>query len=194
MPPISGGTCDDFPQCGCTANQNCDVTDATGVTACEPAGSVPAYGNCTALGQCGVGYQCVGTVCQPFCGSNNDCPGAGRECIQVLSGATGNPPIPADFVCTSGCNPIDPQAICGPGTTCDFFDITHTQCFGPSGFGMGANGCTQTNPFLCAPGYICLSDNSCMKWCRIGHNDCSGAQTCLDLGDSLGGVEYGYCD
>jgi hypothetical protein len=110
MPPISGGACDDIPQCGCQDNQNCDVIDSSGTT------------------------------------------------------------------------------------TCDFFDTVHTQCFGPAGFGTGPNGCTQDNPFLCAPGYVCLSDNSCTKWCRIGHADCSGAQTCMDLGDSLGGVDFGYCD
>ena len=93
---------------------------------------------------------------QPFCNSNADCPGIGRECIQVDSSDTGNPPIPADFVCTAGCDPINPSAICGTGVTCDFYDTTFTQCFGPVGFGVGANGCTQDNPLLCARGYICL--------------------------------------
>jgi hypothetical protein len=170
------------------------VPGADGVTACEPIGAVPPYGNCTNLGQCGKGYQCVGNVCQPFCNSLADCPGPGRDCFQVTSGGTPSTPIPADFICAAGCDPRNPALICGPGTTCEFYDdgIT-TGCFEQTD--TSTTTCDATNDiFACAKGYVCLVDDTCKKWCRIGvASDCTGL-TCMATGDSFNGVSYGVCE
>lgn len=85
-PLVQGGVCNQFDQCGCKNGLNCDIMSTVGITSCEPAGNVPAFGACQSPSQCSVGTTCVDYACAPFCRSDPDCP-AGHTCAQVyLSG------------------------------------------------------------------------------------------------------------
>jgi hypothetical protein len=192
-PPISG-TCDDFPQCGCSAGKNCDVTDLAGTTSCVNAGGIAAYGHCTDIGQCGAGYSCVGQVCKPFCTTSNDCPGVndGAQCIQVTYDDNGTTkPIPGMYTCTAACDPLQTNS-CGGGAGC-FLAGGTADCV-PAGLGVGVGACAS-DPFACAPGYVCLSDDSCRKWCRVGLNDCTSGQSCVQLSGPVTykGYTWGTC-
>jgi hypothetical protein len=201
-PPVAGGACDTWPQCGCNAGMNCDVTGLDGKTACVLAGNVQPYRSCGAANACGAGYACIGgdhSVCKQFCESNADCAGSLRECLQVVYAADDagtETPIPEYKVCSAGCALEDSAATCGPDATCyPNAAATATDCIGDVGTATGPNGCSSTDPFTCAPGYVCLADDSCKKWCRVGQvGDCPGS-SCGGFSTPLilDGVTYGAC-
>lgn len=163
-----------------------------------PAGSKTAGQSCKDLGECAKGLTCVFGACQSFCASPGDCPKAGSSCLPVLyydSATKTTKAIPGFTTCAAPCDPLTPSKVCGAGANCLFADPTHTTCSG-GGTGIGAAACSSTNPFSCAPGYLCLSTNECRRWCRIGFSgDCPSGKTCGALTDhpKLSGVEYGVC-
>jgi collagen type VII alpha len=195
-PPVPGGVCDTAPQCGCTNGQACVVTNpTTGMTGCANPGNVQPNQNCSS-GSCVAGYECVGSACKKYCSSAADC--GGQDCIQVTYTPSGGSPtnIPGMMVCTSGCKLENPGTVCGSGLTCYQASQTGsaTDC-GPAGTGTGANGCTSADPTTCAPGYICLTDNSCAHWCRIGFSSDCPSGTCANLQTPpvINNVTYGVC-
>ena len=193
--------CIPFPQCGC-GDLNCEVTASDGTTSCSAVTSTPLYANCVGYGSCPKGAECIGGVCKPFCASAADCTGGYRTCEQITStGKNGGPPVPALKVCSSGCDPIAPLAVCGPDVACfpwpfdgkkkDFGD-----CFGKVGKGVGPGACSGTNQSDCAPGYYCTQAGDCTQWCRVGHPEDCTTGTCvpfIDVPVSIAGVPYGIC-
>jgi hypothetical protein len=196
-PPVAGGACDTSPQCGCNSGQACVVVNqTTGSTGCVAAGSVQPAQNCSSGSTCIAGYDCVGQACKKYCDSATDC-GGGQDCVQVsVTDSSGNStPIPSMKVCTTGCALENPGAVCGSGLNCYQASQTSsaTDC-GPAGTGTGASGCSQTDPTTCAPGYVCLTDNSCAHWCRVGMSDCpTGSCANLQTPPVINGVTYGIC-
>ncbi len=203
-PPAPTAPCSEFPQCGCAAGQNCNSADATGMTACVASGNTPAYNNCSGVGQCQKGFECVGGVCKPYCSGSGDCPGTNRECASVVD--TNSNPIPGDKICSQNCNPLNPQdssngfapcgadVDCGGGTQAD----PRSDCFGPAvATNTAGTNCNTTN---CAPGFVCVggavSGYSCYHYCRVGNNgDCpSGTCHALSTGEYVGATQYGYCN
>ncbi|MBK7401544.1 MAG: hypothetical protein IPJ34_36155 [Myxococcales bacterium] len=201
--PTDGAACTPLPQCGCGAGLNCDLTSVDGSASCVPAGSKGLHGSpCTPVwssgtaSACAKGFTCVLGACQEFCATATDCSKAGASClaIEYYDGTT-TKSIPGTKACAAPCDPLTPSKVCGASTNCLFADTTHTTCAG-AGAGIGASGCSSTNPFSCAPGYLCLSTNECRRWCRIGFaGDCPSGKTCGALTDhpKLSGVEYGVC-
>ncbi len=196
--PADGAACTFAPQCGCGTGLNCDVTSVDGSASCVPAGAKTLGQSCKDLGECAKGLTCVFGACQAFCASPSDCPKAGSACLPVLyydSTTKTTKAIPGFTDCAAPCDPLAPSKVCGAGPNCLFADATHTTCAG-GGTGVGASACSSTNPFSCAPGYLCLSTNECRRWCRIGFSgDCPSGKTCGALTDhpKLSGVEYGVC-
>jgi hypothetical protein len=197
-PPTSESSCDTFPQCGCELGQKCDIVDIrTGHAQCFADAPVLPYQPCIGTSKefCIRGTTCIGGVCKPFCQSADDCPGVRRECLQVeLFSAGVATAVPGLFVCTAACDPIDPVGTCGPGLGCFFTSDSGpgTDCFGTDS-AVGAGACAAGES--CAPGYVCVDQSDCLKWCRVGNpNDC-GTDACggLLFAPTIDGVQYGVC-
>lgn len=194
----SQGQCDPFPQCGCNANESCVVFDTSGNTACVDAGPLGAWASCTYKDDCQKGMECIGFACKPFCADASDCVGTNVTCEQIKNPPNTGKDIPGLVVCSSGCDPHDPSAICGANVGCypqpwPDKGPYHGDCFGHAKGGMGPGACA-TDMFACAPGWGCISGD-CEAWCRITSNDCPTNQVCVPLDPAaiVAGVEYGVC-
>jgi hypothetical protein len=197
------GICSTFPQCGC-GTENCVVLSTAGVTGCVPVGTTPLWYDCSGVNPetCERGATCIGGVCKPFCGSASDCTGTNVTCDSIDQVGT-NVPIPNLFVCSSGCDPVNPSAICGPGVTCfpypwDGLEHDHGNCIGGAGTGVGSGACVGKNNDYppCAPGYYCTLAGDCLHWCRVGLTDCANGETCVGISPpptAIEGVTYGLC-
>jgi hypothetical protein len=201
-PPVPGGKCDTFPQCGCAAGLACNVYDpATGTTQCVAAGTIAAYAACTNLTDCMAGHACVGGACKAYCDADPDCAKTGGACIQVTYDDQGvSKPVPGMKVCTKKCKLENPSMDCGPTLGC-YLDTSvnppRTDC-AKAGTAMGPGTCSTTNTTVCAPGYVCLTNNECAKWCRVGYTtDCSGGKKCVGFSAPnqifVNTIEYGVC-
>jgi hypothetical protein len=199
--PPAGSPCALFPQCGCCATQNCVVTTAaTGKTACIAAGTDGVHEPCTSNTECQKGMQCIAGVCVPFCKVDSDCTIAGSpRCkgVQYLpSGSTTPTDVPGLKICLAQCDVLNPSTVCGPNTSCFFPYLSDdtTECTA-AGTSTVKGGCA-TNNFACAPGYICVNDGDCFKWCRIGFaTDCPSGRVCTGFMTPItkSGTEYGVC-
>jgi hypothetical protein len=199
-----GTICSVAPQCGCE-NRTCAVVDTSGTLDCVDIGTTPRWWPCTALvGACGFGDQCIGGACKPLCVTNADC--GGGACIQITT--TGDPRTGTDIpnlkVCSSGCDPLNPSGVCGPGVNCMAVFKTKTattsDCIASAGNAMGVGGCAN-NPAACAPGWMCLGAGAhmgdCSKFCRMLHpEDCPMNQSCENFQPHFlfNGAEYGTCN
>ena len=211
---VPTSTCGIWPQCGCSgATPNCNVEDdTTGKASCAAAGTVPDWNTCTGNGdgQCGVGRSCVDGVCSPFCGAVSDCPGSYRDCFQVQNST------PADItgmkVCSSFCDPTNPQSASGGHTACGanvncYPGSDHIPyCLGPTTAGGTQDKSCGTNApdsTKCAPGYACVTISlfgtnvyQCQKFCAVGvSGSCPSSYTCSSFGTKqyAGTQEIGGC-
>ncbi|MDB4966467.1 MAG: hypothetical protein JWN44_2156 [Myxococcales bacterium] len=210
--------CGIFPQCGCVGGQNCNVENTTsGQAMCVAAGATPDWNNCTGNGdaQCAKGSTCVDGVCSPFCGAVGDCPGAYRDCFQVVNSTQAN--IPGMKVCSLFCDPTNPQnsaggyAACGPNVNCFPGADRISYCLGPTtASGVQNTNCkvgTAGDNSKCAPGLACVHETifgsefyTCYKFCKVGvANECSGlgsgvACRAFATKQYAGGQEIGSCN
>ena len=202
-PPVAGGTCDTVPQCGCQPGQACTVTSTTGTTGCITAGTQGPFTACTANGACQAGYACIGGACKPLCETQADCKlSPNAKCRQVMYDNAGtSTPIPKMLFCSAACA-LENPASCGTGLACleDGQNPAGTDCATSTGTATGKGGCQKSpnpDPRLCAPGYACLTNGDCAKWCRVGKTgDCSSG-TCAGFAAPnqlfVYGQEYGVC-
>jgi hypothetical protein len=209
---VPASTCGIWPQCGCSgATPNCNVEDDTTFKAsCAAVGVTPDWNNCSnnGDGQCTVGRSCVNGVCMPFCGAVTDCPGSYRNCVQVTNSSNAN--ITGMKVCTSYCDPTNPQnatggfTACGPGVNCYPSTDHNPYCLGPTAAGGTQNAnCSTSNAAddtKCAPGYICLNSlpsvYACYRLCKVGGSGgCPSGTSCNSFATSAysGPQEIGYC-
>ncbi len=194
--PSSAYPCQVFPQCGCSSAQsNCVFTKSSTAnsisTECVEAGTVQAYRACTNhSGDCDEGTTCLDGVCKPFCLVNGDC--VSGTCSPVYW--TGSATIPGFSVCASGCDPLSPQAKCGP-LNCSLAKGGALDCLA-FGSGTGPGDCSTSNPSTCKVGYFCYNGNDCARWCRAPpYSDCEPQLKCWSLSPSVkaNGTEYGVC-
>jgi hypothetical protein len=209
---VPTSTCGIWPQCGCAGTTpNCNVEDdTTGRAACAAVGTVPDWNSCTGNGdtECGVGRSCVDGVCSPFCGAVSDCPGSYRDCFQV--GNSAGTDITGMKVCSSFCDPTNPQSAtgghmaCGPNVNCYPGSDHVPYCLGPTtAAGTQGKSCATSNasdPTKCAPGYACvglgLNLFQCQKFCGVGvANSCPSSYTCSSFATKVyaGTQEIGGC-
>jgi hypothetical protein len=201
-PPVAGGECDTFPPCGCKAGDSCDVVSTSGTTKCGPSGNIKKGFVCKYINDCAPGLTCVGSACKPFCEVPGDCTTSGADCTAVTFSQPdgGTADVPGMRTCTDQCDLITAQS-CGPGAGCYPVDDIKVQP-GHSVCVEAGTSTTSCSPTIdCAPGYVCLSDNKCYKWCRSNvASDCSG--TCYQFQDNnnnvgfyyVGAQGYGVCD
>lgn len=184
-PPVSGGLCDTVPQCGCPAGQACDVAYVGGETKCFATQNIAKGNPCDDLGVCAPGLTCVGTVCRAFCENDSTCGTVPGACFDVMydPGDGGSSAIPEMHVCTDQCDLRTSQG-CPSGITCVPFDdlgVTGGRSVCVVG-GTSTGACSAT--LKCAPGYACMGDDQCHRWCRAStDSDCASGETCYQLTD-----------
>ncbi len=204
-PPSDG--CGLSPQCGCNANETCDITIAVnGAVSCVKAGTKTLGRACMVTSECLQGFTCQFGSCRPFCAKvGASCTIAGTGVCIAATDAS-NVPMPNDRVCTLTCDPVSPDALCGAGNTCLWFPALYapakvTDCSFP-GDVVALAACTTD--YDCVAGYACGNHPTkglqCEKWCRIGAAfaaDCPGGFTCKDVyaanAPVIGGLKEGLC-
>lgn len=199
------------PQCGCAANETCDVTNRmSGATSCITAGTTTLGRPCDATGECAAGLACIYGACRPYCKTpRSKCAVGGTDlCVEMVDGA--NKPLTNMAFCTINCDPRVPSAVCG-SNACHWFPTYYAPAkVSDCNFG-GTAGHTQTcnGDGDCLPGYACVpepgnaSRSECQRWCRIGlagRGDCEGLPTSFTCKDYfaanapvINGVKEGVC-
>lgn len=206
VPP--NNRCGLVPQCGCGANETCDVTnETTGATSCVSGGSATLGRPCTQTGDCMAGLTCDFGACRPYCSTpRSKCGVAGTDlCVEVLDSA--DKPITNKAVCTINCDPRSPQGVCGTNA-CLWFPTYYN----PSKI-SDCNFAGTVQPYAaecqgdgdCTQGHACIDHPKigfeCERWCRIGvAGDCPTSPANLKCKDVLGanapvisGQKLGVC-
>lgn len=189
------------PQCGCAANQTCDVTNQTsGASSCVAAGSGALGSHCTSTSNCAAGYTCIYNACRPYCETvGNACSGSGLGNCQQAYDSAGENEITNGKVCGIACDLLAPSTACGTNN-CIWDEINGQPDCDKSGSGARWSKCTAYND--CKQGLACVYHPifglECEEWCRIGKNDCtSSSDTCVDVYGAdapvIGGVKLGHC-
>lgn len=188
------------PQCGCAANETCDVTNkSNGSVSCILAGGGPVGSLCTTSSQCAVGLTCAYGACRPYCATENTaCTGAGLG----MCGQYYDPPgtaVPNSKVCTITCDLRNPSAACGSNTCIWDGSVNASDCDTAGTKGLYA-ACTKYND--CKQGMACVNHPifgyECERWCRVGQNgDCGLFESCVDVYGAgapvQGGAKLGHC-
>lgn len=193
-------TCGLAPQCGCAANQTCDVTNTTnGGVSCVLAGGGTLGSYCTSTTQCAKGFTCGYNACRPYCPTiGTNCAGAGLgPCAQYYDPALGTP-ITNSKVCSVTCDLRNPTAVCGSNNCIFDTTVNATDCDKTGTKALYA-ACTRYND--CQQGLACADHPifgfECEKWCRLGQNDCGILESCTDVYGAVapmsGGVKLGHC-
>ncbi len=99
-----------------------------------------------------------------------------------------------------GCLPHDPEPVCGPGKSCQFRSLIPadyaTDCI-PEGTGIGVSACRNSDSTLCAAPRLCYNGADCLRWCRLGSQDCAVCghvcQQIINPIPTIGTVQYGLC-
>jgi hypothetical protein len=183
------------PQCGCDSHSTCDVdypAHTDGTVHCVQSTSGAGIGSaCSATAGCAPGLACWGSVCRPYCATpglscNNS---ALDDCEQWYDSQQA---VPNATVCEIDCK-LDDLYACGGGENgCIYINANETDCLsvGPA----SSVSCSAQNPY-CAPGYVCLTDNSCAQWCEVPLGNCANNLQCTSLSPAVvsHGIEYGAC-
>ncbi len=159
---------------GCSGNLLCEPVEFGGTTgACFQLGSGALNGTCT--------QDDVSSGCAANAGICIDDGGANTQCRAICNffGSPAGCGAPrhcgVNDVCT-GVTP-DPAALNG-----------HCNAAATAGDGCGANANAVRG--------VCIDAGdptlSCLKWCRLAGNDCTGGLTCLDV--FMDGTPVGVCD
>jgi len=195
------------PQCGCGANETCEVTnDTTGATSCVSAGAATLGRNCTQTGDCLAGFTCAYGACRPYCKTAGAKCDVGGTDLCVQSMGNDDKPIPNRSFCTIMCDPRVPAAVCGTNS-CEWFATAYapnkvSDC-NRAGTKAALALCDYTDE--CLPGLACITHpnaqvgRECEQWCRIGQtpSDCKTGFQCKDVfgvnAPVINGVKEGIC-
>jgi hypothetical protein len=188
------------PQCGCAANETCDVIDkSTGAVSCVAAGDGVLGSACTETSQCGLGLTCALGACRPYCSTvKSACSGAGvGTCLQATNSSGSG--IRNLKVCTIPCDVLSPAAACASNTCTWDSTAKLANCEG-AGTRSVRQACARSSD--CMPGLACarhpVVGMECERWCRVGHDDeCGILQKCNDVygadGPTQGTDKLGLC-
>jgi hypothetical protein len=223
--PVDGNGCTTqpctlAPQCGCPANQSCDIdpTDLVG-NVCR-AINVPGKdtNTCGSFSECDKGYVCIGDgthdTCKRYCTQNGDCGTPRGQCvIQLTDGSTPPKDIPGAVVCSSNCDPATSAAAYCPASyksaifTATFggtdHDISDCEIQGTGTQGTNCLVAGAGDDTKCNANYACTTLNgttfACRRYCNrtTGGTECAAlGKTCIGFNPALtiGGTEYGVCN
>ncbi|HTJ41656.1 MAG TPA: hypothetical protein VL463_06150 [Kofleriaceae bacterium] len=196
------------PQCGCPANQSCDIdpTDLMGnlCRAINTPGKETS--TCGSFSECDKGYVCLNDgACHRYCATSGDCISPRGQCVIQLQ--NGGVDIDGAIVCSSNCDPIgNASTYCPANDKCGIFtatfkgttyDITDCEAQGAGGQGTNCKVGTSGDDTKCAANYSCTTldgtNFACRKYCTFQSGQCS--TSCLHFNPALtiGGTEYGVC-
>ncbi len=179
----AGAKCRVAPNCGCAANETCELVAADGRGECKPAGSVASGGFCKQNTECAVGLACLGGQCGAYCVKEPEC--SGGSCAPLEFGGT---PVAGVGICTFPCDPLNASA-CAAGNACRITTTNSTACFANPGTGAPGAACTTDDN--CAPTLFC-NGTQCVAICVAG-TTCGGGSACSDTVVTANGVGYGLC-
>lgn len=179
--------CGVSPQCGCGSNETCYVTDATGTVACIGAGSKPMGSSCKSTSECALGLTCELSACHAFCNQGSCTDPKTTSCVDLQDGNGGT--VPNDSICRIKCSLDSPSTACGTGNCTPINNGAETDCIGAG----TSTTCSTSNPWSCQQGAVCLTDNTCHKWCKVGTSCPSGSCQALNPSINVDGVDYGVC-
>lgn len=186
------------PQCGCAANETCDITNkTTGAVACTLAGGGPLASLCTTSSQCAKGLTCAYGACRPYCATTNTAC-SGMAGVGMCTDLYDPSLVPNGKVCTITCDLRSPSAVCGSNNCIWDASVKATDC-DKAGTKNLYDACSTYND--CKQGMACVNHPAfgpeCEKWCRIGQNDCGVFETCQDVyganAPMAGGMKLGHC-
>lgn len=193
------GMCSYSLQCGCPTDQNCVVADlTTGAGQCVRAGSILEESYCGSFDACSRGNGCFGSVCKPYCETNDDCEPGGK-CVAATTSSNGDE-IPGLKFCQNPCNPVLGQAphagqvSCGDLAACGL-ERDGVYCTKAGSLEKGDD-CEHTKN-TCGPGLVCSGKNGeyrCHEVCEVG-TMCDEDRACVGTYDPSisAGHEYGAC-
>lgn len=183
------------PQCGCGANGTCDVDLQllNGTTKCvQSTGNGQIKSACKTTADCAAGLGCLFGACRPYCSTNGTkCQQPNTtNCLQLVDNNMA--PIQNLLVCELDCQLDNANDCGGPNEACVYFGNSDVDCRDATG--ANSTTCSQQKP-VCSPGYVCLSNYTCAKWCKVGQNSCPNNKTCVSFSTKviIKNVEYGAC-
>lgn len=188
------------PQCGCAADQTCEVTDGTnGAVSCVASGAGPLGSPCTVTSRCAAGLTCARGACRPYCAvQGSACTGDGLGTC-VVSRDAAQTAIPNANVCTIPCDLLNPSAACGESACIWNGSLEVTDC-NAVGTKAAHEPCTKGDD--CQQGLACVGHpvfgSTCARWCRVGKDaDCGTLQMCVNVYGSKAptqaGETLGHC-
>jgi len=201
--------CDIQTQCGCSANQACDIdtSDLMG-NACRNKLDTGIEGQtCGGPAACAKKYVCIGSgsnrSCERYCASDAECIAPRGQCVIQITG--NGQPFPGATTCSSNCDPASTtNALCPSTWTCDLFTATFMgtdhQIADCRKAGAATQGQTCSASIACATGLSCVTlstgGSQCAKICVPPSNTgCPGGTTCTAFSTpfTVGGTSYGAC-
>jgi hypothetical protein len=105
------GECTLVSQCGCAADEKCDLVDSEDNTGCGPVGVAPAGSKCATHADCAKGAWCRFGACHAYCSPHGAACSNGGACMP-----SGIDPITTSLfgcTCRISCDPVNP-AQAGP--------------------------------------------------------------------------------
>ena len=188
----AGAACAVDPQCGCPANQKCDLPN--GNAACVAVGTSAPGDLCTDVTDCVAGTTCTNGVCHAFCTTPGaQCPAGGISAEpQGVCTANGGNTVQG-FLCPLTCS-LAPNS-CTQHAGCvvvpDADGGVFADCEQP-GTGGNLASCATDND--CIAGYGCTV-GSCYQWCELSPKTtgCAVGACHGPAAATIDGIAYGYC-
>lgn len=204
--------CDILTECGCPANQACDIDDDDLMgTACRTVGGTAKDedGACSVASGCKSGLVCIGQPghCRAYCDDTADC-GSPRGICAITITANGQPIPGIPKTCTSNCDPVNAAAGGCPATEkCGLFtldvngvatNIVDCEAAGNSTQGQSCTNQGVADDRVCAKDHVCVTqgaNNTCRKTCVVGETGICTAGVCTSFTTAfiVGGKNYGFC-
>ena len=185
------GSMDDLGKASLLADKVIVTVVSTKRFGLATAGTTQPYHACKSNGDCTKGYGCFGYMCKLYCESNEDCAATSGSCTEATF--YDGQPAPWLKYCPKKCDLLNPAGACGPGYTCSVWTFPWESDCASAGTATTAGACV-TDSSACAPGYVCLTNGDCEKWCRVQvTGDCPAGKTCVGLEMIIDGTKFGAC-
>ena len=190
------------PQCGCLADQTCDLDD-TGARSCVSGGTIKAGVPCLSTRECSTGLVCAQGVCRAPCSSVGDaCTGerAGACGEYAKATADGGASSVVYTACAVTCA-YDKEDSCGfakgdlLAAACVYQAASNTvECQRVRNVQLQSGLCATDAE--CGAGRICVAGpdfSSCRRLCKVGDITACGGCKAIAPPRIIDGTTYGAC-
>jgi hypothetical protein len=202
--------CTILPQCGCPADDACDIDDDNDGGACRNVSATAQQegGACSTISGCVAGTVCLGAgICRKYCDDNTDCGQPRGQCLITITDGTN--PIPnVPKTCSSNCDPTNVAAGgCPANKKCSLFTINANNVVNNivdcdvAGAGLQGADCkvgADGDDALCGKDHTCVTSDggttfTCRRMCVVGTACTVGTCTAFGTPFIVGGINYGVC-